>query len=325
MIGRRALATGLSALAVAPAFAQTTGADFPSRPLRLVVPFPPGGPNDLIGRVLAEKLSALLGQPVVVENRSGGAGVVGTDAVAKAPPDGYSLVVTSASSLAIAPNLLATMPYDVGRDLAPVTLVATVPELLVVHPAVPASTLAELVAYAKARPGQLNFGSAGNGGITHLAAETLRFAAGIDIVHVPYRGAAPAVLDLVAGRVQMMFADLPVLLHHVRSGALRGIVLAGRERAPLLPDMPTTAEAGFPQVLAENWYGLVAPAHTPDPVLAALRDATHRALRDPKVVNTLREQGAAATGTGSDEFAAFIGAETARWGEVARRSGATMD
>jgi tripartite-type tricarboxylate transporter receptor subunit TctC len=217
------------------------------------------------------------------------------------------------------------MPYRVGPDLAPVTLVATVPELLAVHPAVPANTLAELVAHAKWRPERLNFASSGNGSMPHLAGEALRFAAGIEIVHVPYRGAAPAVTDLVAGQVQMMFADLPVLLPQVRSGALRAVALAGRERAPLLPEVPTTAEAGFPQVLAENWYGLVAPARTPEPALAALREATVHALRDPKVANALREQGARAAGNDSDEFAAFVRAEMARWGEVACRSGATMD
>ncbi|MBD0271291.1 MAG: tripartite tricarboxylate transporter substrate binding protein, partial [Acetobacteraceae bacterium] len=281
------------------------GAGFPSRPLRLVVPFPPGGPNDLIGRVLAQKLSALLGQPVVVENRSGSGGVVGTDAVAKAAPDGHTVAVTSAGALAIAPNLVASMPYQVGRDLAPVALVATVPELLAAHPSVPANSLAELVAHAKASPGRLNFASSGNGSMPHLAGEALRFAAGVEIVHVPYRGAAPAVTDLVAGQVQVMFADLPVLLPQVRSGALRAIALAGRERAPLLPEVPTTAEAGMPQVLAENWYGLVAPARTPDPVLAALRDATARALRDPEVEATLRDQGArAAGGMDGDGFAA---------------------
>ena len=290
-----------------------------------MVPFPPGGPNDAIARVLAQKLSVLLGQPVVVENRSGGGGVVGTDAVAKSAPDGHTFAVTSAGALAIAPNLVPSMPYQVGRDLAPVTLVATVPELLAVHPGVPANTLAELIAHAKSRPGRLNFASSGNGSMPHLAGEALRFAAGVEIVHVPYRGAAPAVTDLIAGQVQMMFADLPVLLPPVRSGALRAIALAGAERSPLLPEVPTTAEAGLPQIRAENWYGMVAPARTPEPALAALREATVRALRDPEVAGALREQGASAAGGGSEEFAAFVRAETARWGEVARRSGATMD
>jgi tripartite-type tricarboxylate transporter receptor subunit TctC len=321
---RRTLAAALAAFAAARTEAQPAGA-FPNRPLRLVVPFPPGGPNDLIGRVLAQKLSVLLGQPVVVENRSGGGGVVGTDAVAKAAPDGHTFAVTSAGALAIAPNLVPSMPYRVGPDLAPVALVATVPELLAVHPGVPANTLAELVAHAKSRPGRLNFASSGNGSMPHLAGEALRFAAGVEIVHVPYRGAAPAVTDLVAGQVQMMFADLPVLLPQVRSGALRAVVLAGAERAPLLPEVPTTAEAGLPQLLAENWYGTVAPARTPEPALAALREAILRALRDAEVASALREQGARVAGSGPDEFAAFIRAEAARWGEVARRSGATMD
>ncbi len=326
MIGRRRV-LALAAVASTPAArAQPAGAGFPDRPLRLVVPFPPGGPNDVIARVLARKMSALLGQPVVVENRSGGGGVVGTDAVAKSAPDGHTFAVTSAGALAIAPGLLPSIPYQVGRDLAPVALVATVPELLAVHPGVPASTLVELVAHARARPGRLNFASSGNGSMPHLAGEALRFAAGVEIAHVPYRGAAPAVTDLVAGQVQMMFADLPVLLAPVRSGALRAIALAGAERSPLLPEVPTTAEAGLPQVLAENWYGAVAPARTPEAALAALREAAARALRDPEVAGALREQGAKAAGDGSPEgFAAFVRAEAARWGEVARRSGATMD
>jgi tripartite-type tricarboxylate transporter receptor subunit TctC len=323
MIGRRSLAAALAAPAAASA--QPAGAGFPSHPLRLVVPFPPGGPNDVIGRVLAQKLGALLGQPVVVENRSGGGGVVGTDAVAKAPPDGHTVAVTSAGALAISPALVPAMPYQVGRDLAAVMLVATVPELLAVHPSVPASTLAELVAHAKARPGQLNFASSGNGSMPHLAGESLRFAAGIDIVHVPYRGAAPAVTDLLAGQVQMMFADLPVLLQHVRAGALRSIAIGSAERSPLLPEVPTTGEAGMPQVHAENWYGLVAPARTPEPVLAALRDATVRALADADVAAALREQGADAAARDPAGFAGFVREEAARWGEVARRSGATMD
>jgi tripartite-type tricarboxylate transporter receptor subunit TctC len=286
---RRVLALAAVASAPAAALAQPAGAGFPDRPLRLVVPFPPGGPNDVIARVLARKMSALLGQPVVVENRSGGGGVVGTDAVAKSAPDGHTVAVTSAGALAIAPNLVQSMPYQVGRDLAPVALVATVPELLAVHPGVPADTLAGLVAHAKARPGRLNFASSGNGSMPHLAGEALRFAAGVEIVHVPYRGAAPAVTDLMAGQVQMMFADLPVLLGPVGWGALRAIALAGAGRSPLLPDVPTTAEAGLPQVLAENWYGMVAPARTPEPALAALREAAARALRDPEVAGALRE------------------------------------
>ena len=323
MIGRRTFVA--AAFAAAPARAQRPAdAGFPNGPMRLVVPFPPGGPNDVSGRVLAQKLSALLGQPVVVENRSGGGGVVGTDAVAKAAPDGHTFAVTSAGALAIAPNLVPSMPYQVGRDLAPVALVATVPELLVVHPGVPAGTLAELVAHARSRRDPLNYASSGNGSMPHLAGESLRFAAGVELVHVPYRGAAPAVTDLVAGQVQMMFADLPVLMGPVQSGALRPIALAAAERSPLLPDIPTTVEAGLPQVRAENWYGMVVPARTPGPALAALRGATVRALRDPEVANALREQGARAGG-GPEDFAAFIRAEAARWGEIARRSGATMD
>ncbi|WP_376088069.1 tripartite tricarboxylate transporter substrate-binding protein [Roseomonas sp. CCTCC AB2023176] len=251
--------------------------------------------------------------------------MVGTDLVAKAPPDGHTVAVTSAGALAIAESLVPNLPYRVGRDLAPVTLVATVPELLAVNPRLPATNLAELITHARANPGRVNFASSGNGSMPHLAGEGLRFAAAIEIVHVPYRGAAPAVTDLVAGQVQMMFADLPVLLPQVRAGALRAIAIGSRERSPLLPEVPTTAEAGLPTVEAVNWYGMVAPGGTPAPMLAALHAAAATSLADPEVERTLREQGAAAVGSAPEAFATYIRAEAARWGEVVRRSGATLD
>lgn len=323
-LGSLALSVG-TAFAIAKRPAQAQPEWKPDRPVRLVVPFPPGGPNDIIGRALAERLSPLLGQPVVVENRSGAGGVVGTDAVAKSPPDGHTLAVTSAGALAISPTLVPDMPYEVGRDLALITLVAAVPELLAVNPALEARTLQELVALAKRSPGRLNFASSGNGSMPHLAGEALRFAAGIDIVHVPYRGAAPAVIDLVGGQVQMMFADIPVLLPQVRAGALRAVALGGRERSPLLPGVPTTAEAGLPGVLAENWYGLVAAGRTPPSILFALHAAAATALREPELRRVLADQGAIAGGNSPEEFADFVRAETARWGEVVRRSGAKPD
>ncbi len=316
---RSVLAATVSGL---PALAQP--APF-TRPLRMVVPFPPGGPNDIIARVLATRMAALIGQPVVVDNRAGAGGVTGTDLVAKAAPDGHTVALTSAGALAIAASLVPNLPYAVGRDLAPVTLVATVPELLAVNLRVPAATLAELVAHARANPGRLNFASSGNGSMPHLAGEQLRFAAGLDIAHVPYRGAAPAVTDLVSGQVQMMFADIPVLLPQVRAGALRAVAIGSRERSALLPDVPTTAEAGFPAVEAVNWYGLVAPGATPAPMIAAMQATVATALRDPDVERALRDQGAVAVGGTPEAFGAFIRAEAARWGEVVRRSGATAD
>jgi len=324
---RRRLAGLIAATAALP-FAKPAVAQparLPDGPLRLIVPFPPGGPNDLLARVLGQKLSPVLERPVVVENRSGAGGVIGTDAAAKAPPNGLTMALTSAGAIAIAPPLTPRMPFSVERDLAPVTLVAIMPELLAVNPKLPVRTLAELVDHAKKNPAKLNFASSGNGSMPHLAGESLRAAAGVDIVHVPYRGAAPAVTDLIAGQVQMMFADMPAMMAQVQAGDLRPIALAGRERSPLLPETPTLAEAGFPSVEAENWYGLVAPARTPAPVIAMLHEAVAKALRDPELQRTYAEQGARPVGNTPGEFRAFITAETARWGEIGRRAGVTMD
>ncbi len=325
MIDRRTLFAALAAGAMLPAGAGQTQEAWPIRPVRLIVPFPPGGPNDILARSFAEALTRRTGQPVVIDNRSGAGGVVGTDVVAKAAPDGYTLGVTSAGALAVASSLQSSMPYDTARDLAAVTLVATVPELLVVSTAVEARNLADLVRLAKARPGQLNYASSGNGSVPHLAGESLRFAAGIDIVHVPYRGAAPAVTDLIAGSVQMMFADVPVLLAHVQAGTLRALAQGGRERSPLLPELPTTAEAGFPQLEVVNWYGLVAPARTPPGVLTAIQAAAAAALGDDAVQRSFAGQGANPGGGSAEAFSTYIREETARWGEVVRRSGATVD
>ncbi|MBI3706678.1 MAG: tripartite tricarboxylate transporter substrate binding protein [Proteobacteria bacterium] len=298
--------------------------DFPTKPIRLVVPFPPGGPNDIIARVVAKPVSEAIHQPVIVDNRSGAGGVVGTDVVAKAAPDGYTLGLSSAGALAISVSL-QKMPYDPLKDLAPITLVVTVPEILVVHPGVPARNLAELVALAKGQPGKLNFASAGNGSMTQLAGEMLKFTANVDIVHVPYRGAAPAVTDLLAGQVQMMFADIPVLLPHVQSGALRAIAIGSKGRAPAVPDVPTTTEAGFAPVEANNWYGLVAPAGTPAPIIAKLHREFTAAMRLREVSDQLGPQGATLVGNSPAEFADFIRNETAKWAKIVQISGAKAD
>src|ERR1700758_455983 len=233
--------------------------DFPVKPIRLIVPFPPGGPNDIIARVVGLRMSEIAKQPVIVDNRGGQAGVLGTDAVAKATPDGYTIAITSQSSLAISPTM-EKIAYDPQKDLAPVTLVAAVPEMLVVATSVPAKNMDELVALAKAQPGKLNFASAGIGGLPHLAGELFKLTANIDIVHVPYRGAAPAINDLLGQQVQMTFLDLPVILPQIKAGRLIPIALGARERSSLAPDVPTTAEGGMPDLLIENWYGMIAPA-----------------------------------------------------------------
>lgn len=294
--------------------------DFPSRPIRLIVPFPPGGPNDIIARVVGLRMSEIAGQPVIVDNRGGQAGVLGTDAVAKAAPDGYTIAITSQSSLAISPSM-EKIAYDPQKDLAPVTLVAEVPEMLVVATSVPARNMAELVALAKAQPGKLNFASAGVGGLPHLAGELFKLTAKIDIVHVPYRGAAPAVNDLLGQQVQMTFLDLPVILPQIKAGTLRPIALGAKERSALAPDVPTTAEVGMPDLLILNWYGMVAPAKTPPEIIARLNGLAREAMSDPAVKQKLAAQGLTLAPDTPDEFRAFIASETQKWAKVIKDAG----
>jgi tripartite-type tricarboxylate transporter receptor subunit TctC len=313
----RMLATGLSVLLWS---ASATAQDFPSKPIRLIVPFPAGGPNDIIARVVGQRMSELIRQPVLIDNRGGQAGVLGTDAVAKANPDGYTIGITSASSLAISPSM-EKVPYDARKDFAPVTLVVTVPEMLVVTSNVPAKNMDELVALAKAQPGTLNFASAGVGGLPHLAGELLKLTAKIDIVHVPYRGAAPAINDLLGQQVQMTFLDLPVILPHIKAGTLRPIALGARARAPTAPDVPTTAEVGMPDLLIENWYGMIAPAKTPEQIVASLNRIANEAMADPGVKQKLADQGLTVAGDTPEHFRGFIETETAKWAKVIKDAG----
>ena len=297
-----------------PAHAQ----DFPTKPIKLIVPFPPGGPNDIIARVVASKMQELIGQPVVIDNRGGAGGMIGTDAVAKAEPDGYTIAITSAGALAISRSLQQKVPYDSLKDLKPITLVAKVPELLAVANNVPASSMKELLALAKSKPGKLNFASTGPGSMPHLAGELFKISAGIDIVHVPYKGAAPAVNDIIGQQVEMVFLDIPVLLPQVQAGKVKPIAIGSRERVPSLPDVPTTSEVGLPQIEAENWYGMVAPAATPPAVIAKLHKATVDALKSPEVRDKLVSQGAILVGNTPEEFAAYIQSEIDKWGKVAK-------
>jgi len=312
-----ALAIGLSALLL-PALAAAQ--DFPNKPIRLIVPFPAGGPNDIIARVIGQRMSELTRQPVLIDNRGGQAGVLGTDAVAKANPDGYTIGIVSASALAISPTM-EKVPYEVAKDFAPVTLVVTVPEMLVVAGNVPAKNMAELVALARAQPGKLNFASAGVGGLPHLAGELFKLTAKIDVVHVPYRGAAPAINDLLGQQVQMTFLDLPVLLPHIRAGTLHPIALGARARVPTAPDVPTTAEVGMPDLLIENWYGMIAPAKTPEAIVAALNRIANEAMADPSVNQKLADQGLTVAGDTPEHFRGFIEAEARKWAKVIKDAG----
>jgi tripartite-type tricarboxylate transporter receptor subunit TctC len=312
-----AFLTGLSVLLLP---ASAVAGDFPDKPIRLIVPFPAGGPNDIIARVIGRRMSELIKQPVVIENRGGQAGVLGTDAVAKAKPDGYTIAISSAGALTISPNM-ERIAYDTLKDLQPITLVAEVPEMLVVATSIPAHDMNELIALAKAQPGKLNFASTGPGSMPHLAGELLKLTARIDIVHVPYRGAAPAVNDLLAQQVQMVFLDLPVLLPQIRAGALRAIAIGAPQRAPTAMEVPTTAEVGMPELLAENWYGMVAPAGTPPAIVASLNRIATEAMRDPAVKEKLASQGAELVGDTPEHFRSFIEAEIAKWAKVIKDAG----
>jgi tripartite-type tricarboxylate transporter receptor subunit TctC len=306
------LLTGLFML-LSPALASAQ--EFPDKPIKLIVPFPAGGPNDVIARVIGQRMSELLKQPVIIDNRGGAGGVLGTDVLAKSKPDGTTIAISSLGALVISPSL-EKVAYDTLTDLQPVTLVAKVPEMLVVATSVPATNMKELVALATAQPGKLNFASSGPGSLPHLAGELLKLTARIDIVHVPYRGAAPAVNDLLGQQVQMAFLDLPVLLPQIKAGTLRAIAIGAPERAPTALDVPTTAEAGMPDLMTENWYGMLVPAGTPAAIVATLNRVTIEAMRDPAVKEKLAAQGAILVGDTPEHFRDFIGAEIRKWTKV---------
>ena len=311
----------LTLVAVVLACGAVQAQSYPSRAVKLVVPFPAGGPSDIFARMVAHGMSEKLGQPVFVENKGGAGGVIGVDFVAKLAPDGYSIVLNNLSSLAISPYSLSSIPYDPNKDFAFITSVVRVPEVLVVVPSLPVKNLAELVAYAKANPGKVNFGSAGSGSITHLAGELLKKEAGIDIVHVPYKGAAPAVSDLLGGVVQMAILDVPVLLPHIKSGKLRAIAVTSAKRAPSLPDVPTTVEAGYPKVISDNWYGLVAPAKTPPEVQKRLHDAAIAALGAPDLLEQFAKLSGVAIPSTPQQYAAYVVSEQAKWGAIVKAIG----
>lgn len=305
-----------AAMLVACVVPQVQAQDYPSKPIKLIVPFAAGGPADTVARVFGERLSQVAGQPVVIENRGGAGGMTGIAQVAKADRDGYTIGIASSGTLALNVALKQPMPYDPLKDLYMVTQAVSAPELLVVGPSVPAKDFKEFVALARANPGKLNFASSGNGGMPHLAAELLKIATKTDMVHVPYAGAAPAVNDLLGGHVQLMFADVPVLLGAVQGGQLRAIAVGSKNRVPLLADVPTTAEVGEPDVLADNWYGVVAPVGLPPALAQKIYDLSIATLRSPDVKDRLEKQGLGVVGSTSAEFTAYVRSEIERWGKV---------
>jgi tripartite-type tricarboxylate transporter receptor subunit TctC len=294
---------------------------YPSKPIRMIVPFPAGGPADIFGRGLAQGMSGELGQPVIIENLGGVGGVLGIDRAAKSAADGYTLGFNSGSTLSIAPFSFAKMPYDVKKDFALITLVVRVPEVLAVHPSLPVNSVEELVAYARKNPGKVNFGSAGGGSITHLAGELLKAEAKIDLVHVPYKGAAPAVNDLLGGQVQMGIFDVPILLGHIRSGKLKALAVTSATRAPTLPDVPTTAEASYPNVTSDNWYGLIMPAATPADIQKRVHSAAVAALKSPAVAEQFAKVGGLASPGTPQDYASFLAAEQAKWSRIVNAIG----
>ena len=299
--------------------------NYPSRPVKIVVPFPAGGSNDIIARALAQKLSERSGQSFFVENRAGAGGNIGAEAVASSGPDGYTLLLTAPPPLTINAALYKELRYDPATAFAPVALIASVPIVLAVNPSVQARDVSELIALAKAKPGSLSFGSSGNGSTNHLAGELLKSMAGIDILHVPYRGAAPAMNDLVAGHIPFMFDNIPAVLPQVKGKAINAIAVAGAKRASALPDVPTVAESGVPGFEASAWFGLVAPAKTPAPVLAKLEEDVAAILKMPDVQKRFDELGAEPGATSGANFGKFLADETTKWTKIVRASGAKVD
>ena len=314
----RLLAT---ALACAALVASAQAQEYPTRPIKVVIAFPPGGPTDFVGRLLADKLKDLLGEPVIIENKAGASGAIGANEVAKSTPDGHTLFLTTSGAVTITPNLRADTPYDTLRDFAPISRVVNVNEILVVRPELGVNSAKDLAAMAKAKPGALAFASTGVGSPPHLALELFQDAAGVKFVHVPYRGAAPAITDLLGGQVIAMFADAPVLLPHITAGKLTPIGVAAAQRNPALPNAPTLAEQGYANMIVDNWYGLLAPAKTPPAVIAKLNRAIHVALSDPVLKDKLEKVGAVPAPSTPEEFHAFLGEEITRWGKVIREKG----
>jgi len=317
----RAFAAALAIVAAPVAFGQ---AAYPTKPVRIVVPFPAGGTTDIIARATAQKLSEAWGQQVIVDNRPGAAGNIGAELVAKSAPDGYTLLMGTVGTHAINSSLYAKMPYDHVKDFAPVILVAGVPNVLVVNPEVPVKTVPELIAYVKANPGKLNFASSGSGTSIHLSGELFKTMTGVQMTHVPYKGSAPALTDLIGGQVQLMFDNLPSSLAFIKAGKLRALAVTSTTRAAALPDVPTVADF-VPGFEASSWFGLLAPAGTPPAVIAKINGEVAKWLATPEAREKLTAQGANIAGGAPEDFAKHIQAETAKWAKVVKDSGAKVD
>ena len=319
----RILLAAVWLIAALPAIA-ADAQSYPSKPIRIIVPFPPGGIADVMARVFGQKFTDTWNQPVVVENRAGAGGNIGAEIVAKSPPDGYTLVMGSIGTHAVNVSLFSKLPYDPVRDFAPVARVIEADGLLVLHPSVPVKTVKDLIALARARPGQLVYASAGNGTAGHLAGELFKSMAKIDLVHIPYKGNVPAITDLVGGQTSMLFATLPTVLPLAKAGKLHALAVTGAQRNPAVPDVPTMADA-LPGFEVTNWIGIFAPAGTPADIVAKLNAEIMRIMRLPEVQSRLANEGAKFAPTTPSEFAAFVKSEITKWGKVIRESGARVD
>lgn len=315
--------TFLSCIAFASFSAGLMAQGYPSKPIRFIVPYAPGGGTDIIARIIGQELSRALGQPVVVDNRAGAGGTIGTDLAAKAPPDGYTMVLNG-SSVAFAPSLYKNLPYDTVHDFAAVSLVASQPNILAVHPVLPVKSVRELIALAKAKPGAINYASGGTGAANHLATELLKLLANINITHVPYRGTGPAVTDLLSGQVQMTISVIAAVLPHVKAGKLRALAVTGRTRSLAAPDIPTLAEAGVKNYEFTTWYGIQMPAQTPRPIVNRLNTEIARVLQLPELRDRYAASGLDAVASTPEEFGALIRSEITKWATVIKAAGVTV-
>ncbi len=316
-----AMALFVGASGLSPALGQ----GYPSKPIRLVVGVPPGGTTDVVARIVGQKLAEQLGQPVVIDNRGGAGGNIGAEAVAKAAPDGYTLFLAVIGTMAINPSLYRDMPFDTLRDFAPISQLTSMPQVMLVHPSIPAKSVREFIAYAKSRPGKIDFASGGNGTATHLAGELFKAMSGTDLVHVPYKGNGPAMTDLVSGRVAVMFDQVFTGLPFVRSGKLRALGVTTARRSPAAPDIPTIAESGLPGYDVTTWHGLVAPAGTPREIVNRLHDEVVKALNSPEVRERFAANGIDPVSSTPEEFGAFMKAEIKKWSETVKAAGVTAN
>jgi tripartite-type tricarboxylate transporter receptor subunit TctC len=317
----RSFIAALLACLAAAALAQT----YPAKPVRIIVPFPPSGAADLLTRALGKKLSETWGQPVIADNRPGAGGNIGAEATAKSAPDGYTLLMGAATTHAVSMSLYATLGYDLEKDLAPVSLVANVPHILVAHPSVPGKNLDEVIGYLRGQGGKVNFASQGNGTLSHLEFELMKSMGGFSALHVPYKGSAPAMIDLLAGNVMLLFDSIPSSLPQIRAGKLKAVAVASSRRSPVLPDLPTMAEAGLAGFAADSWFGIMAPAGTPREVIAKLNADIVKALDSAEVKEIITRQGGEVMGSTPERMAAQIRGDREKWGRVVRESGAKIE